>query len=86
MKTAEQILDAILIEKHYYESKHEVKTQLACTMSIQNLKTLVDNFYKQTNLEKPKSVSEITVYGMIIYPSVFMSDEVFYIGQLIKIP
>jgi len=85
MKTAEQILDAILIEKHYYESKNQVINKLACTISIQNLKTLVDNFYKQTNQKKPKSVSEITVYGMIIYPSVFMSDEMFYIGQLKKI-
>lgn len=83
MKTAEEILTIIAIEKHDFELKNNKSIDnLGCVMSLPNLKILVDNFYSQTNQEKPKLVSSITVYGMKIFPSTFIEDNKFGVFEI----
>ncbi len=83
MKTAEEILTIIAIEKHDFESKN-VKSidNLGCVMSLPNLKILVDDFYNEINQERPELVSSITVYGMKIFPSTFIEDNQFGVFEI----
>lgn len=81
--TADNILEYILIEKEFFESKTFLTNEkIGCILSLNNVKILVDNLYSQTNQKKPKTVSSLSVYGMKIFPSVFIEDDYFGIFEI----
>jgi len=81
---SEEICYAIKLNVEIYRIDNFITdyNKLACTISTNNLKKIVDNHFSLTNQKKPFLISEFKVYGIIIFPSDFISDSDFLIGEI----
>lgn len=81
--TADKILDSIIAKKCYFQELHHLPNEkIGCIVSSNNANILINFIYLDTDIEIPKTVSGIKIYGMRMFPSDFLSNDYFGIFEI----